>query len=81
MVDPRIIAGASETLFTNSPDPHLHLETVREGKRGVCSPPTFPAGAQLLLDCQKEIFFRAVLSLKKNTDQTIQSSQVHTVTL
>jgi len=31
-----------------------------EGKRGVCSPPTFPAGAQLLLDCQKEIFFRAV---------------------
>lgn len=33
--DPRIIAGASETLFTNTPDPHLDLETMRERKRGV----------------------------------------------
>lgn len=35
MEDPRIIAGASETLFTNTPDPHLDLETMRERKRGV----------------------------------------------
>lgn len=35
MVDSGIIVGASETLFTNTPDPHLDLETMKEGKRGV----------------------------------------------
>ena len=46
MVDLGIIVGASETLFTNTPDPHLDLEIMKELSRVRlfcdhmrCSPP------------------------------------------